>query len=272
MSATKIIAIVGATGVQGGSVAETFSSLPGWHPESQKLALDTEILHVKNASIAASKTPTLERYIYSALGPMNEVSRGKYSHAYHWETKATAVKFIENEMPELARKTSFIYLSVYNTNPFLYPKKSAETGEYEMLLPASKELRLPIINTEKSTGPFVRALVEDEPTGTKLLAYDSDLAVVEILDIWRKATGKKAIFKQMCMDEMHKKTGLPYEILDGVGYLGEHHYAEGVDGIITTEQLKKPVKTDSYEEYIASQDVDHLLSFTYELPEPLTPK
>ncbi|KAF5022516.1 hypothetical protein F66182_5418 [Fusarium sp. NRRL 66182] len=331
MSSKKIMAIVGATGTQGGSVARTFLNLPDWHvraltrrstspkaaalkmlgaevveahlgnveslakafegvhaifvntdfwatylgaladgkpqPESQKLGFDTEISHARNAALAAQKIPTLEKYIYSALGPMNQVSKGKYSHSYHWETKAAAVKLIETEMPELSKKTSFIYVGVYATNAFLYPKKNAD-GEYEMLLPSSKEMKLPILDTEKSTGPFVQALVEEEPAGTKLLAYDSDLTVPAILDIWNKVTGKGAKFEQLTEDEMHHRTGLPFEVLDGAAYLNEHHYTEGIEGVITPEQLKKPVKTASYEEYIASQHLDHLLSFTYKLPDP----
>ncbi|KAJ4253367.1 hypothetical protein NW762_010522 [Fusarium torreyae] len=332
MSSNKIIAVVGATGTQGGSVARTFLNTPGWHvraltrrstsakaqalqnlgaeiveadmadvdslikafdgahaifvntdfwaiylsaladgedqPTSQKLGYDTEMLHVKNAAYAASKTPTLEKYIYSALGPMKEVSKGKFPHCHHWETKAAAVKFIENEMPELAKKTSIIYVGVYNTNPFLYPKKDAQTGEFVMALPAPKELNFPILNTATSTGPFVQALVEDEPVGTKLLAYDSNLAAFEVIDLWSKITGQKARFEQMTEDEMHEKTGMPFEVLDGPAYMAEHGYTEGVEGVITPEQLKKPVKTDSFEKYLASQDVESLMSYSYKLPEP----
>ncbi|KAF5662916.1 hypothetical protein FCIRC_11353 [Fusarium circinatum] len=329
---TKTIAVVGATGTQGGSVVRAFISQPNWHvkaltrnststkaqalqnlgaevvqadmnnPESlikafngahaifvntdfwapymtalsqgkdqataQQIGYDTEERHVKNAAYAASKTSTLEKYIYSALGPMKDVSRGKYSHCHHWETKAAAVKYIENEMPDLAKKTSYIYMAAYATNPFLYPKRDAETGEYVLAVPASKNLRLPIIDIEGSAGSFVRALVEDEPAGTKLLAYDSDLNIMEIIETWSRVTGKKAIFQSMTEEEMHKATGLPYEVLDGPAYLDEHGYMEGVEGAITPEQLIKPIKTGSFEEYLRKQDPEALLSFTYAMPEP----
>jgi hypothetical protein len=329
---TKTIAVVGAKGTQGGSVAKAFLGLPGWHVRaltrrstspkalalqklgaeiveanmedaeslveafkgahaifvntdfwapytsaladgkdqatSQQIGYDTEELHVKNAAYAASKTPTLEKYIYSALGPMKEVSKGKYPHCHHWETKAAAVKYIKDEMPELAKKTSFIYLGAYATNAFLYPKKDSETGEYVLAVPASKNLRMPIIDTEGSTGSFVRALIEDEPAGTKLLAYDSELTMLEAIDIWSIVTGKEARFQQMTEEEMHQKTGLPYEVLDGAAYLDEYGYTEGVEGVITPKELKKPINTPSFEEYLRKQDVETLLSFSYKLPEP----
>ncbi|RKK08351.1 hypothetical protein BFJ68_g17772 [Fusarium oxysporum] len=164
-------------------------------------------------------------------------------------------------MPALAKKTSYIYMAAYATNGFLYPKKDAETGEYVLTVPTSKNLRMPIIDIDGSAGSFVRALIEDEPAGTKLLAYDSDLNILEIVDTWSRVTGKKAVFQSMSEEEMHKKTGLPYEVLDGAAYLDEYGYVEGVEGAITPEQLKKPVKTDSFEEYLRKQDMETLLSF-----------
>lgn len=329
---TKTIAVVGATGTQGGSVARTFLNLPNWHVRaltrsstsqkaqalkelgaeiveadmndaeslvrafegahaifintdfwapyvsaladgkdqatSQSIGYDTEDLHVRNATHAASKTETLEKCIYSALGPMKEVSKGKFSHCHHWETKAAAVNYIENEVPVLAQKTSYIYVGAYATNAFLYPKKDAETGEYVLEIPASGNLRMPIIDTAKSTGVFVQALVESEPARTKLLAYDSELSMTEVVETWSKVTGKKAILRTMTEEEMNKKTGLPYEVLDGPAYLDEYGYTEGIEGVITPDQLKKLVKTDSLEEYLRKQDAESLLSFKYGLPEP----
>ena len=116
-------------------------------------------------------------------------------------------------MPELAKKASYIYIGAYSSNAFLFPQRNKVTGEYCLTLPAPKETKFPITDAEKSTGPFVRALVEDEPAGTKLLAYDSNLTIAEAIDVWSEATGKKSDFVQMCLDDMHEATGLPYEVL-----------------------------------------------------------
>lgn len=195
---------------------------------------------------------------------MKAASAGKYSHSYHWDSKAAAVDFVEREMPELAKKTSYIYIGAYSSNPFLFPKRNKVTGEYSLTLPAPKDTRFPVIDTEKSTGPFVRALVEDEPTGTRLLAYDFNLTIAEVIDAWSEATGKKADFVQMSLDDMHKLTDLPYEVLEAPAFLREYGYTAGVDGVITPEQLKTKVKTATYAEFLGSKNIEYLLGFEFQ--------
>jgi len=52
-----------------------------------------------------------------------------------------------------------------------------------------KDLGFPTIDAAKSTGLFVRALVETEEPGTKLLAYDSRPTIEELVAIWSRASG-----------------------------------------------------------------------------------
>lgn len=328
MSPSKTIAIVGATGNQGSSVAKTFLGLPNWNvrcltrrPTSEKaqalkdlgaelhqadledvnslieafkdvhavfvntdfwlpyraalaeghdrdtssaMGHNTELRHTRNAAIAASKTPTIKRYIYSALAPMKTASGGKYSQCYHWDSKAAAVHMIEREIPELAKKTSYIYIGAYSSNAFPFPQLDKATGEYRLILPAPKSTRFPITDPEKSTGPFVRALVENEPAGTKLRAYDSFLTISEAMDIWSEVTGKKSNFVQISIDDMHELTRLPYEVLQGPAFMGEYEYTAGVEGVITPEQLKTKVATAPWLEWLASQSMEYLLCFEFQ--------
>ncbi|KAI0430379.1 hypothetical protein F5Y09DRAFT_356012 [Xylaria sp. FL1042] len=320
----KIIAVIGATGNQGSSVARTFSSLPNWHvraitrdPSSQKakelanlgcetyqadlmdiaslarafqgahaiflntdfwaayrasalagddpeksskIAYETELQHGKNAVSAASGVSTLELLIYSALGPMNVASKGKYPTSYHWETKAAVVEYIKKEQPNLANKTSFIYLGAYATNAFLMPKPNAENGTYDVIVPCSGKTRFPIIDETKSTGEFVRALVEDEGPGVKLLAYDSYLTIEQAIEAWSKVTGKLAKLTSLSLEETHKLTGVPYEVLWGPAFIEEFGYMAGVDGFIEPFQLQNKLTTPSYEEWLETRNIDKLLS------------
>ncbi|KAL2438855.1 hypothetical protein ABEF95_014501 [Exophiala dermatitidis] len=317
----KIIAVVGATGIQGGSVARTFLSLPHWHVrcltrnpgslasqtlkslgaevvqadlgdisslrrafsnvnaiflntdfwtvfrpamasgknevESGKLAYETEFSNGRNAAMAAAEVPTLERLVYSALGPMERASNGKYK-TYHWAGKSSIVDYIEGgQQPGLAGKFSVIYLGAYNTNQFVAPTRipqSQTNAEYKygFMLPFPKETRIPIVDPVEATGLFVRALIEDEPAGTKLLAYNesSYLDFGSLVDIWTRVTGKTMVFAQSTVEQLHEMTGLPMEILLGGAYLGEFDYCAGVDGVIEPHQLKHKVQTKSFEEWL----------------------
>lgn len=319
----KIIAVIGATGTQGFSVARTFLSLPNWsvrcltrdpssdkatklselgaeivrtdledkeslrqafnsvhaiflntdfwHPyrnalaagtdslTSAKQGYDVEVSHGKNAADVAAGIPTLERFIYSALAPMKAASGGKYSLSYHWETKAYIADYIHSQ-PELAKKASFIYLGAYITNPFLYPKVQAQSGEFFLVIPAKKETMMPIINTVRSTGPFVRALVEDEEPGTRLLAYDDYLSLQNVTDVWSGALGKQVKLISMGLEEMHKKMGIPLEILHGPAFISEYGYCADLENVIEPDQLKNRVGHQSFEAWLNEQDVAELLN------------
>ncbi|KPM39718.1 hypothetical protein AK830_g6827 [Neonectria ditissima] len=223
------------------------------------IAYNTELRNAKNAAIAASKIPGLERYVYSALDSVKAASNGKYSRSLHWESKAAAVKFIEQELPELAKKTSLIYIGVYNSNAFLYPNRNPQSGKYSLVLPVPKETRFQIIDAARSTGHYVRALVEDEEPGTKLFAYEDDLSVAEAIDAWSKVTGEEVDFVQLPVQTIHELSGVPMEFLEAPAYLEEYSYTAGVEGVITPDKLKTKIQLPSYQEFLVSEGREKLL-------------
>lgn len=332
-SSRKTIAVIGATGQQGSSVANTFLKLPIWkvraitrnpssatardlasrgaevvhgdladieslskafqgahaifvntdfwttyrplmaevaagtkilktgEPEPSRIAFDTEVAHGKNAAQAAAQIPTLERFIYSALPHLQKLSGGKYKGSYHWDSKGTIVDYIEEELPGLAKKSSFLYLGAYNTNALLSPKLDPSDGKYKFTLPMTPNSRMPIINQNASTGLFVQALIENEKPGVKLLAYDKDsyLTIQQLVDVWSKASGKEASLVTVSIDYMHEKFGLPMEILEAPAFIVESGYA-GSMAITEPHQLSVPVQTQSFEEWLEKRDWKTLLA------------
>ncbi|XXG93889.1 hypothetical protein Hte_000138 [Hypoxylon texense] len=324
--AKKIIVVIGATGKQGGSVANTFLGLPGWHvraltrnPSSDaskslaakgaevvrgdladpsslakafenanaiflntdfwevywpaKAASDAEGEPLEGASIkaftnettngqnavdAAAAVPTLERFVYSALGPVARASKGKYTRSMHADAKAEIVDYIETK-PELAEKTCLIYPGAYAENPILYPRFDPASGKYTIHMAIKEHLKVPIINPKESMGPFVRALIEDEAPGTKLLAYDSYMTMSDVVDRWSKATGKEASYVVVTTKFLHEKMGLPYELLDALDAVNEFGYNTGL-GLIEPHQLKNKPQTKSFEDWLAEKDWSKELS------------
>lgn len=227
---------------------------------ASRLGFETEMRHARHAVAAAAKAAsTLERLVYSALAPLREASGGKYTHSYHWDSKAAAASWIASPASGLADRASYIYVGAYSTNPLLVPQKmkkekksqqgvSADTGEeedeyeYVVRLPAGRGMRIPVLDIAASTGPFVRCLVEDETVNTNLLAYDEYLDVDGLMQAWTKAVGdsfsseqqKKQSppprFVQMGIHEMSRTTGLPLEVLEAPPFVEEFGYMGGVSG------------------------------------------
>lgn len=232
----------------------------GKPPESASVkAFTYETTNGKNAVDAASRVPTLERFIYSALTSFSKSSNGKYTRSMHAEARGQIVEYIETEQPELAKKTSLIYVGVYSSNRLFSPPFDPNSGKYIFTMALKKDFRLPIINPRESIGPFVRALVEDEAPGIHLLAYNSYLTMGEVVDTWSKASGKEGIYVPITTKELHEKMGRPYEVLDGLDAANEFGYT-GANAVIEPHQLKSKVHTKSFEDWLKEKDWDKELS------------
>ena len=114
---------------------------------------------------------------------------------------------------------------------------------------------MPIIDQRQSTGPFVRALIESEKPGIKLLAYDKDsyLTTQEIVDVWSRASGKDASLVTVTVDFMHEKFGLPMEVLEAPAFIVESGYT-GSMKVTEPGELSIRVETKSYEEWMRERD------------------
>lgn len=90
-------------------------------------AYEYELQHGKNIFDAAAQVETLDRLIFSTIADVAEHSEGRYTGAYHADTKAHAEKYAKQRYPELWKKTSTIQVGVYLSNfaelPTEMPKK-----------------------------------------------------------------------------------------------------------------------------------------------------
>lgn len=86
-----------------------------------------ELQQLKNSVDAAAKTSSLEHFIISSLPDATRESGGKYTHIYHFDSKADAEKYGKDEYPDLWAKTSVyipaFFLTNFTQNPILTPVK-----------------------------------------------------------------------------------------------------------------------------------------------------
>lgn len=192
MLTKKLIVVLGATGNQGGSVADAFLQIPEWRvraltrnptrakaqalaargaevvqadmdspdtlssafenahavfavsdfwglygdPANQAKATKDQPLNVwaanyeteqlKGVIDAVAKIPTLERFVLSSLSDATKWSRGKYTHVYHFDSKAKAETYGRETYPELWKRTSIFqagfFLSNFVSNPMFQPR------------------------------------------------------------------------------------------------------------------------------------------------------
>lgn len=192
MTTKKLIVILGATGNQGGSVAEVFLQEPQWRvravtrnplstkaralaargaeivqadlnlpntlssafenahaifavsdfwglygdPANEAKATEDQPLNVwaanqeteqlKAVIDAVAKIPTLDRFVLSSLSNATKWSRGKYTHVYHFDSKAKAETYGRETYPELWKKTSIFqagfFLSNFVSHPVFQPQ------------------------------------------------------------------------------------------------------------------------------------------------------
>ncbi|KAK7421618.1 hypothetical protein QQX98_002085 [Neonectria punicea] len=289
MAPSKTIAIIGATGIQGSSVTNVFLALPGWtvrcitrRATSDKAkalaALGAEVVQADLADVeslsrafhgvnAIFVNTDFGELLTTALAAGNDQTTS-FQIAHNTELRnannaavaASKIPGLERyELPELAKKVSFIYIGVYNTNPFLYPQRNPQDGKYSLVLPAPKSTRLQIIDVARSTGHYVRALVEDEEPGTKLFAYEDDLNIAEIIDVWSKVSGEEAQHVQMSIQSIHEISGVPIGFLEAAAYLTEYSYTAGLEDAITPDKLKNKIQVPGYEEFLVSEGREKLL-------------
>ena len=86
----------------------------------QKQAGETEEKQAMSLAKAASAVNTLEHYIWSTLPGAASLTNNKFP-VPHLDYKAKADDRIRAELPELAKKTTFLFFGYYPSNMAFFP-------------------------------------------------------------------------------------------------------------------------------------------------------
>ncbi|WQF90155.1 Putative NmrA-like domain, NAD(P)-binding domain superfamily [Colletotrichum destructivum] len=325
MASPRIFAILGSTGNQGGSIANTFLGEPGWQvraltrntssPKAQALtARGAEVVYVdinkpetfpaafegasaifavtdfwgiygdpanqdkpkpgqplnawagefetqqlKSIIDAVAKVPTLERFILSSLSNVTKWSKGKYTHVYHFDSKANATEYGRKMYPDLWTKTSIFqsgyFLSNYVSNPITQASKNDE-GVVQFIGHIEPDVKIPFIAAEEDTGPIVKRLI-DESAGKNVIGYREWLTVPELALSFTKATGMKAESVTLPKGEFHipLPDELKLELEENFAAFNEFGYESRDDPtVVHPQDLESPPSLDTVENYWKKQD------------------
>ncbi|KAJ0104342.1 NmrA-like protein [Diaporthe amygdali] len=188
---------------------------------ASQICAELETQRGKNMAIAAAAPGvqrTLERFIYSGLASFTKLSGGKYTKAWHFDSKAAVEEFVHDD-PEmvsagLSGKSSFIHVGIYTDNwrrsPLEIVKDPESDGYYRVQMSDGRD-KVPFIWARRDTGPLVKKLVEDVKPGITLLGVSQIASHREYLNIWARTVGKKLAgdegIKQISAEEYVKKVG-----------------------------------------------------------------
>ncbi|KAK1596952.1 NmrA-like family protein [Colletotrichum navitas] len=154
-----------------------------------------------NIADAAAKMPTLKHLVLSTMPNCEIISGGKLP-CPHWDAKARGGEYVKKTYPELAAKTTEIWMGWYVDNLVNLPLSAPQPflGKYLLALPSKAEGIVPVAGVvELNTGIVVQAiLAQAEKSFGKFVPVLTDLipwsAVVEG---WSMVTGKTAVYAEL---------------------------------------------------------------------------
>jgi len=174
-----------------------------------------ELQQAKNLADAAAATKMLTHYVWSTLPSASGLSSGKW-RVPHFEAKAQVDEYILSQLPELAKKTTFLWVAYYASNlkfPLFTPNLVETSGKYVWIQPVGPETRITTIGDHRvNVGMFVRAIFDkpDLTRGRYVLAEEETTNKGEILRTWGELTGKSVGYVKTSLsefDELFPKWG-----------------------------------------------------------------
>lgn len=93
----------------------------------QKQSASAEVEQGKSIADAASATPTLQHFIWSALPDPISLSGGQFLNVHHWKSKSLVTEFIQTSKPELWAKTTTVLFPNYFENCLTVPDRYLPT-------------------------------------------------------------------------------------------------------------------------------------------------
>ncbi|EKG18554.1 NmrA-like protein [Macrophomina phaseolina MS6] len=168
---------------------------------ANQFCAELEIRRGKSLAVAAASSQvqkTLERFVYSSLPDVSRLTGGKYTHVWHFDSKAAVERFVRHDPAMVASglsgKASFIHVGLYADNwrrAGTEIQRDPATGGYWHVDISDGSRKQPFIWTRRDTGPLVKKLIEDVQSGARLMGASQVASYREFMAIWAKTLGQK---------------------------------------------------------------------------------
>ncbi|KAJ7100522.1 NAD(P)-binding protein [Mycena epipterygia] len=183
----------------------------------EHLNMEKEIAEGK-LLIDAAKAGGVSRIVWSGLQSISKDSAGKYTHVWHFDSKALITAYgLKSGVPFVDLQAG-VYGTNYLAPPFAPVKQ--EDGSFAFTAPIGPETVVPYIDIVNDYGLYVRAVLEMPvfPDGSEFLAYSERITLGDMALQLSQATGKKIVFKPASGEQLRQNiTALgfpPHAVLD----------------------------------------------------------
>ncbi|KAK5130563.1 hypothetical protein LTR08_001943 [Meristemomyces frigidus] len=162
---------------------------------------------------AASKTVGLEHFVLHTIASGEKLA-GKAFMCPHWDYKDRAADEIKRSLPELARKTTFLWVGYFASNLFTLLKPLEIPGSYGahvVIQPCRPETVMWVTDVEHNVGLFVAALIAQPAVSlpAKYVSVHSDiLPYADVFATWSAVTGKRCEFIQCAPAQYERMMGV----------------------------------------------------------------
>lgn len=195
------------------------------------------------AAKVLAKEKGLERFVWSSLPPVKQLSGGKFTYVYHFDAKAEIARYIEKEQPALWKQTSLLNMGFYLTNmvamaEIFAPKKVSfftlvvttnaymvviqeADGSYTISTPGSKDAKHPQVEPHDA-GIFAALLINSAP-GKNLLGVGEMISWEDFGKIFSTHLGAPVQIKELPVDGRDKQLpgGLGREASESMTFSSE---------------------------------------------------
>ncbi|KAK4542907.1 hypothetical protein LTR36_006096 [Oleoguttula mirabilis] len=194
---------------------------------------------------AASKTASLEHFVLHAIASGEKLA-GKEFVCAHWDYKDRAADKIKESMPELAKKTTFLWVGWFASNLFALLRPFELPGSYGahvVIQPCKPETIMWVTDVEHNVGAYVNAVLAKPSISlpAKYVSVHTDiLPYKDVFTIWSEVSGKRCEYIECSAEQYERMYGVfgaelasQYKLNAAAPDWGKAHGTE----VVTAEEL-----------------------------------
>lgn len=209
--------------------------------------MDAEVEIAQGRAVTdASKEAGVKHIIFSSLLSVTEASKGRLTHVTHFDGKAA----IEQYIRQSGAPATFVQPGFFMSN-FLDSIRRNEEGQYTLSLPVDGEkTRIPMLDSARDIGKYVKAALKQSPSGKRILASPAYITPNQVIADFQEVTGHSAVYTRVPSEVYKARIPEPVaqELLENMLMLEDPGYYAGADLAESQELLDE--KPATWKEFV----------------------